>query len=308
MQVLALGSGAGGGFPQWNCACRNCSALRAGTFRGKPRTQAQLAVCADGNAWFLLGASPDLRAQIEAVPQLQPSKGQLRQSPVTGVLLASAEVDHVLGLLSLRELQPLEVYSTPSIRRILREDNSIFRMLNRVPGQVQWVDIVPGQHFWLQSGSEQSLRCQAVSLVSKFPAYVPEPKLPELAAQEALLGLILDAPPGKRLGYFPAVPEVDENLLNILDSTDLLFFDGTFWSDDELIRVLGQGQTARQMGHIPVSGPYGSLERLASLQRPRKIFLHINNTNPMLDEAGEEYRALRAAGWEIAEDGWQFQL
>src|SRR5215469_13425752 len=123
MQVLALGSAAGGGFPQWNCACGNCYAVRAGTFHGKPRTQAQLAVSLDGNTWFLLGASPDLRAQIEAAPQLQP-RGRLRQSPVAGVLLASAELDHVLGLLSLRELQPLEIHSTSSIRRILREDNS----------------------------------------------------------------------------------------------------------------------------------------------------------------------------------------
>jgi pyrroloquinoline quinone biosynthesis protein B len=309
MQVLALGSAAGGGFPQWNCACGNCYAVRAGTFHGKPRTQAQLAVSLDGNTWFLLGASPDLRAQIEAAPQLQP-RGRLRQSPVAGVLLASAELDHVLGLLSLRELQPLEIHSTSSIRRILREDNSFFGMLNRVPGQVQWKDIVPGEHFWIPAGSGQNscLRCHAVSLGAKYPSYVTQDRVRHLADQEALLGLILEAPDGKTLGYFPAVPDINDKLLGILESIDLLFFDGTFWSDDELIRVRGQGQTARQMGHVPVSLPGGSMELLAGLQRARKIFLHINNTNPMLDESGNEYRAVRAAGWEIAEDGWQFQL
>ena len=309
MQVLALGSGAGGGFPQWNCACRNCSALRAGTFLGKPRTQAQLAVSPDGNTWYLLGASPDLRAQIEATPQLRPRNG-LRQSPVAGILLANAELDHVVGLLSLRELQPFELHVTASVRRILREDNSIFGMLNRVPGQVEWKDIVPGQHFWLHSASAQNsgLRCQAVSMPAKYPAYVTQQRQSELAPQEALLGLILEAPGGKKLGYFPEVPEIDGTLASILESIDLLFFDGTFWSEDELIRVLGHGQTARQMGHVPVSSPRGSMEVLAGLQRPRKIFSHINNTNPMLDESGAEYRTVRDAGWEIVEDGWQFQL
>jgi pyrroloquinoline quinone biosynthesis protein B len=308
MEVLALGSGAGGGFPQWNCGCRNCSSVREGKFAGKARTQAQLAVSSGGSAWFLLGASPDLRAQIEATPSLHPCDGA-RHSPIAGVVLTSADLDQVLGLLLLRELQPLEVYSTASIRRILREDNSMFGMLERVPGQVKWNDLKPEQEFWLGSGSQHpGLRCQTVPLGSRYPAYVREERKSTLVPEEALLGLVLESREGKRVGYFPAVPGVDDKLLKVLESVDLLFFDGTFWSDDELIRVQGQGPTAREMGHLPVASPSGSLELLARLRRPRKVFLHINNTNPMLNQTGSEFRAVRAAGWEVAEDGWQFQL
>src|SRR5207302_4652202 len=139
MRVKILGSAAGGAFPQWNCACANCRAVRAGTFHGKPRTQTQVAITQDGRSWFLLGASPDLRAQIEATPELHPRDG-VRQSPIAGLVLANADLDHVLGLLLLRELQPLRVYATASVRRILREDNSIFAMLERIPNQALWAD------------------------------------------------------------------------------------------------------------------------------------------------------------------------
>src|ERR1700684_1121871 len=146
MQVKILGSAAGGAFPQWNCACANCRAVRTGTFQGKPRSQTQVAITQDGRSWFLLGASPDLRAQIEATPELHPRVG-LRQSPIAGVVLANADLDHVLGLLLLRELQPLRVHATASVRRILREDNSMFGMLERVADQASWEDLTPGESF-----------------------------------------------------------------------------------------------------------------------------------------------------------------
>jgi pyrroloquinoline quinone biosynthesis protein B len=309
MQVKVLGSAAGGGFPQWNCACRNCSALRAGRFAGKACTQAQLAVSVNGAAWFLLGASPDLRVQIEATPPLHPSTG-LRQSPITGVVLSGADLDHVLGLLLMRELQPLRVYATASVTKILRENNSMFGMLNRVPRQVEWSVLSVGTTTALcnASGVDGGLDCEAISVGSKFPAYVSTEQAAELTGTEALLGLVLSARSGKKFGYFPSVPDVDDALLARLDQLDLLFFDGTFWSDDELIRVQGSNQTARQMGHLPVGGPGGSLERFVGLRRPRKMFVHINNTNPMLNEGGSEYQQVRAAGWEVGEDGWQCQL
>src|SRR5579864_2330135 len=148
MRVKILGSAAGGGFPQWNCSCPNCRAVRAGTFSGKARTQTQVAISANGHSWFLLGASPDLRAQIEATPELHPRPVQnaanVRHSPVAGVVLANADLDHTLGILLLRELQPLRVYATRSVRRILNEDNSMFAMLQRVPDQVGWTDFAPG--------------------------------------------------------------------------------------------------------------------------------------------------------------------
>jgi len=315
MRVKILGSAAGGGFPQWNCACRNCRALRAGTFPGKARTQTQVAISVEVNHndknWFLLGASPDLRAQIETNPELhpreQPAGDPPRHSPIAGAVLSNADVDHTLGLLLLRELQPLRVYATDSIRRILTEDNSMFGMLQRVPGQLAWTNFTPGATFSLQTptGEDSGLRCRELSLGTHYPAYVSPKRQSELAPGEASLGLIVESPTGKRLACMPAVPQIDDVLLREFESVDVLLFDGTFWSDDELIRIQGSGQSAQQMGHVPVST---SLEKLAGLHRPRKIYLHINNTNPMLNESGPEYRQVREAGWEIAEDGWRFDL
>ena len=305
MQVKILGSAAGGAFPQWNCACANCRDLRAGTFQGKRRTQTQLALSEAGLSWFLLGASPDLRSQIEATPELHPREG--RHSPIVGVALANADLDHVLGLLLLRELQPLRIHATASVRRILREDNSMFGMLHRIPDQAVWTDFEPGKEFFLcdAKGADSGLRCLPWSLSTHYPSYVTTSRQSQLNLGEASLGFFIDSKSGGRLAYFPAVPHVDEALLAQLDACDVLLFDGTFWSDDELIRMQGTGQTAQQMGHVAVES---TLIRLAGVRRPRKIFLHINNTNPMLDEASAEYRQVRGAGWEIAEDGWQFNL
>ena len=314
MLVKILGSAAGGGFPQWNCACENCRGLRAKTFRCKARTQTQIAISQDGNRWFLLGASPDLRTQIEATPEFHPrvipDNKSVRQSPITGAVLANSEVDHALGLLLLREFQALRVYATASVRRILTENNALFAMLQRVRDQVSWTDFAPSQPFAICDtlGRDLGLRCNALSLGTHYPGYVSAKRYAELNPSEASLGLIIESPSQKKLAFLPAVPQIDDALLSELASVDVLLFDGTFWSDDELIRVLGSGSTALEMGHVPVSGDGGSLRKLAALKRPRKIYLHINNTNPMLNEAGAEYAQVRDAGWEIAEDGWQFEL
>jgi pyrroloquinoline quinone biosynthesis protein B len=306
MRVKILGSAAGGAFPQWNCSCANCRAVRAGAFHGKPRTQTQVAITQDGQSWFLLGASPDLRAQIEATPELHPREG-LRQSPIAGVVLANADVDHVLGLLLLRELQPLRIHSTASVCSILREDNSMFAMLQRVPNQAVWSEFQAGTEFSLCNarGENSGMRCRAISLSTHYPAYVRPERQSELTAGEASLGFVVESPSASRFAYMPAVPHLEDRLIQQLNSCDVLLFDGTFWSDDELIRVQGSGQTATQMGHIPVEN---ILAKLAGVRHPRKIFLHINNTNPILDEASPQHHQVRDAGWEIAEDGWQFDL
>jgi pyrroloquinoline quinone biosynthesis protein B len=309
MQVKILGSAAGGAFPQWNCGCANCRAVRAGNFPGKPRTQTQAAISDDGSSWFLLGASPDLRMQIEATPELHPREG-VRHSPIAGVALANADLDHVLGLLLLRELQPLRIHSTASVRRILRDDNSMFGMLHRIPDQAQWIDFESGKEFSLCSpqGRDSGLRARSWSLGTHYPAYVTAERQAQLSGCEASSGFLIHSNSTGRFAFFPAVPKVDDALLAEFDRCDVLLFDGTFWSDDELIRAHGggkTGQTARQMGHVPVEE---TLVKLAGVRRPRKIFLHINNTNPMLNEASPEYRQVRSAGWEIAEDGWQFNL
>lgn len=314
VKVKILGSAAGGGFPQWNCTCPNCRTLRAGTFQGKPRAQTQVAISGDSGSWFLLGASPDLRSQIEATPELCPREQRSvkspRDSPIAGVVLLNADLDHVLGLLLLRELQPICIYATSSIRHILTEDNSMFAMLQRLAGQASWNDIMLDAPFSLRSasGEEAGLTCRAIPLGMHFPAYVSVDRRSQLHSQESSLGLIVESRSGKRLAFLPAVPEIDKNVLNLLESAEVILFDGTFWSPDELIRLQGSGQTSWDMGHVPVSSPAGSLTRLAGLKHPRKIYIHINNTNPMLDESGPEYRQVREAGVEVAEDGWEFEL
>jgi len=309
VRIEILGSAAGGGFPQWNCNCRNCHDLRSGTFSGKARTQTQIAVSNSSDSWFLLNASPDLRLQIEARAVLQPRHGR-RDSPITGVVLTSADIDQIAGLLSLRELQPFRVYCTASLRRILQDDNSAFKMLNRVPDQVCWAQIRASETFPLlgAQGVESGLTCSVFSLGCRYPMYVSQERAEELNAEEALIGVILESDAGGRLAYMPAVPAVNDSLIERLESSDVVLFDGTFWTDDELIQIQGSGATAHEMGHVPVSSPDGTLKRLAGLRRPRKIFIHLNNTNPMLNEAGPEYRAVREAGWEIAEDGWSIEL
>ena len=178
MLIKILGSAAGGGFPQWNCNCRNCRSSRDGTFKGKPRSQTQVAISHDNRAWFLLNASPDLRTQIEATPVLHP-RNDGRNSPISGVLLTSGDIDQIAGLLSLRELQPFPIYCTPSIRRILQEDNSVFAMLNRVPDQVSWTEISSEASFSLLALAENDsgIDCTVFPLGSRYPAYVSQDRI-----------------------------------------------------------------------------------------------------------------------------------
>ncbi len=314
MRIRIPGSAAGGRFPQWNCGCGNCVDVRDNTrFKKssrKARTQAQLALSADGSSWFLAGASPDLAAQIESSPELYPRSfpphNALRDSPIAGVVLASADLDHVVGLLLLRELQPLRVYAAPSILRILREENSMFGMLNRVEPQVVWTAMTSGSAFPLLAadGKDTGLRCEAHYLSGHYPRYV-KTEAAKLAPDEATAALFFESDSGKRVAYAPAVGSLSDALLEKIAHADLLLFDGTFWSDDELRRLQGSGETAHQMGHIPVEE---SLRLLKNIEVGRKMFIHLNNTNPMLNEASPEYHAVRQAGWEVAEDNWQLEL
>lgn len=307
MHVKILGSAAGGGFPQWNCACANCRSVRDGTFRGNARSQAQVAVSEDGVSWFLLGASPDLRLQIESCPELRP-RNSSRHSPISGVVLTSAELDQCLGLLLLREFQPLNVYASGSVIRILREQNSMFAMLNREAKGVCWRAIRSGQAFSLctTDGVAAGITCTPITASAEYPAYVRDAR--EFPAEDAVMGLHLSSANGKSLAYFPSCGTIRESVASALNAADLVMFDGTFYSDDELAQTLGSGPPASAMDHLPVGGEDGSLRQLASIDAKRKLYIHINNTNPMLNESGPEYRAVRDAGWELAEDGWQAVL
>lgn len=300
MHIRVLGAAAGGGFPQWNCSCSNCRRLRQGRFRGTPRTQAQVAISADETNWFLINASPDLRSQIEAFPLLHPHSSHLRHSPIGGLLLLSAEVDAALGLLFLRESQPLSVYATDAVRQILTADNSLFQVLRRQADQVTWIRVVPGVCFPLGDGG---IRCHPLSTEGGFPGFVSEERAAQFDPAEAVLGMVLEGG-GRRLGLFPGVARIQPDFLALLRTCDVVFFDGTFWSDDELIRLQGSGKTARQMGHQPVKD---TLPALADIEA-RKVFIHINNTNPILDESSDQYQQVRDAGWEISFDGMDFTL
>jgi pyrroloquinoline quinone biosynthesis protein B len=303
MQVKVLGSAAGGGFPQWNCACHCCSGVRSGTIRAKARTQTQIAI-GSGGRFLLLDASPDLRMQLESSPSLRPQSAAARNTPIAGVVLTCAELDRTLGLLLLREFQPLSIYSTASVRRILRDTNSMFHMLERENNQARWNEIsspVQLQHF-------PELRITPVRLPADYPTYVNGLR-PELAKDEASLALLIeDQTAGKRILYAPSLPQTSAKMKELAARCDFVFLDGTFWSDDELVQIRGAGKTATAMGHVPMSGPGGTLAWLSDLAHPKKIYIHINNTNPVLDESSAEHEAVMRAGFTLAEDGMEFEL
>ena len=310
MDIKILGSAAGGGFPQWNCACRNCVGVRDGTIRAKPRTQVQLTLRLLTGGWLLVNASPDLRTQILSAPLLSP-KDLPRESPIAGIILTSADVDSVAGLLHLREFQPLQIYATPSVRRILAEENRIFRVLDRSNPPAVWHDISLDN--WLalpcisSANSEAGLCCRALSLGGSFPDYVSESLRSSLAPEEAVIGLTFQQA-GKKMFFAPSIPSPNDAAKEAAHTSDLCFIDGTFWMDDELITAGRSFKTAREIGHIPLTGPRGLFEEFGPAGGGRRVLIHINNTNPILDEASPEHAEALGRGWQIAYDGMEFQL
>jgi pyrroloquinoline quinone biosynthesis protein B len=310
MRIKILGSAAGGGFPQWNCSCFNCSALRDGTLKARARTQAQVAVSLDHPNWFLLNASPDLREQIIATPELTPAAGA-RNSPISSILLTSADVDCVMGLLHLREFQPLHIFSTLSVRRILTEENSVFRVLERSNPPVRW-ETLPLNRLVLLApetspGMNDAFFCKAVPLGGNFPDFVNDSFERILPREEAVIGLLL-MHKEKKLFYAPSLPGIGEDWQRSVDESDLALLDGTFWKDDELILAERSRKTARAMGHLPLWGDSGLLKRPFRLGKTRHMLIHLNNTNPVLNEESGEHRVVREAGWEIAYDGMELTL
>jgi pyrroloquinoline quinone biosynthesis protein B len=297
LKFKLLGTAAGGGIPQWNCACASCELSRTRPEIAPPRMQLQAILSNDGHEWILINASPDLRFQIEANPELQPSAtlGK-RSTPIQSIILTSADLDQVLGLLLLREFQPLHIYSTSLVRQIL-EANTFFRMLQRIPNQLTWTTIQPRTPFQLGG-----VACTPISLPASPPYYARE--FNTSAAAEASIGLLIESEE-VRIAYTPSLPEITEELLEIYDSCDVVLVDGTFWSDAELSQNQSGTPMARAIGHIPMSGIDGTIARLAKIAAPRKIFIHLNNTNPVLDPRSAEYKQVSDAGWQIGHDGWQ---
>jgi pyrroloquinoline quinone biosynthesis protein B len=298
LKFKLLGTAAGGGIPQWNCACASCQLSRTHPQIAPPRMQLQAILSTDSRTWFLINGSPDLRFQIEANPELQPSdRFGKRNTPIQGIVLTSADLDQVLGLLLLREFQPLTIYATRLVRNVL-EDNSFLRMLQRVPNQLTWIEISPGVPFQLGG----AVVCTPLGLPSSVPFYARHLHTGE--TREASLGLLLESD-GLRIAYTPSLPEITKELLAIYESCHAILVDGTFWSDAELSDNHSGTPMARAIGHIPMSGEDGTLALLAGVTRPKKMFIHLNNTNPVLDPRSAEYGQVIDAGWEIGRDGWQ---
>jgi pyrroloquinoline quinone biosynthesis protein B len=303
MLIRVLGSAAGGGFPQWNCGCPNCRGVRAGDSHAIARTQECVAVSTDSAQWFLLNCSPEIRQQIESFPPLHP-RGP-RHSPIAAILLTNADLDHCLGLLSLRESHPLVIYATDRLRRGFTDGNVLYRTLDRFPGQVTWRALKLGREEELADveGRPSGLLVETVAVPGKLPIHLEADGTPD--PEDSVGFRIRERATGRILAYLSGVGAVTDAVRRAVEDADCVFFDGTFWSSDEL-PGLGLGtKRAEQMAHLPVGGPDGSLARLHGLAAPRRIFIHVNNTNPLLRDDSPERATVEAAGWEVARDGME---
>lgn len=304
MRIRVLGSAAGGGFPQWNCNCDNCSGLRSGKLNATSRTQSSIAVSSDGKAWLLINASPDIRAQLAAFPTLQPNRAK-RDTGLIGVLLMDAQIDHTTGLLSLREGCPFTVYCTDPVYDDLCHSFPLFPMLKHWQGGLQRRSIpLQGMPFTVEGMG--SLKFTAVPLDSNAPPYSPRRDQPQLGDN---IGLVIEDPhTGGRLFYAPGLGQMNADIKTQFSKADCLLVDGTLWSDDEMQRQGVGSKTGQAMGHLAQSGPGGMLDELQGLSGTRKILIHINNTNPILDESSPQRALLDLQGIEVAFDGMNINI
>jgi len=308
LRVVVLGAAAGGGVPQWNCGCPVCRTARNGHSELQS-TQASIAISADGAHWFLINASPDLRQQLIATPQLHPADGQLRHSPIAGVILTNGEIDAVAGLLSMREGSPFTVYAHPKVLAILKS-NSIFNVLNENNVRRQPIELNETFEPALPDGSPSGIEILPFAVPGKSAWYL-EGKVHPAGNEGAgdTLGLrIADRATGKLLYFLAACAGVTDELKSRLHGAAAVFFDGTVWRDDELIAAGLGNKTGQGMGHIAMSGERGAIESLANLDIGRKLFLHINNSNPVLLRDSAERKMAERAGWQIPADGTEITL
>jgi pyrroloquinoline quinone biosynthesis protein B len=297
LRFLVLGAAAGGGLPQWNCDCSNCAAARDPASGVLPQTQSSLAVSIDGDKWVVFNASPDIRQQIQQTPAFHPKA--LRHSPISSVVITNADVDHIGGLLTLREKQPFDLFSTSTIEAVL-DQNPIFRVLD--PAHVTRRTIRLEEKFSPLEG----LEARIFTVPGKVALFLEEGE-PELGLEgEQTVGIEILAG-SKRAYYIPGCATLPEWLAERIRGADLLFFDGTLFTDDEMVRAGTGMKTGPRMGHMSVSGCDGSLEALAKLNIGRKVYVHINNTNPIWRK-GPERAAVEAAGFAVAHDGMEIDL
>jgi pyrroloquinoline quinone biosynthesis protein B len=316
MRICILGSSAGGGLPQWNCRCSNCEAARVGSPDVQPRTQSSVAVSADGHRWFLLNVSPDVRQQILAFPALGPppvtwpggaGDAAPRGTAIAGCVLTDAELDHTAGLWLLREGSPFGIFCTPVVRRWLNRYVPVEPVLACF-AKPSWTELPPETFLVLRlpDGTPSGLRVRAFEVDRHVPRFVVD--APD-GAPGAVIGVqVQDLNTGGQLVYAPCTASLGEALRTAANGADCLLVDGTFWSDDEPIRFGIGGSMARGMGHVPVSGPGGSLDWLADLPVRHRVYVHINNTNPMLNRLGPEHRLVAARGVRVGADGDLFDV
>ncbi|KQP51362.1 pyrroloquinoline quinone biosynthesis protein PqqB [Methylobacterium sp. Leaf108] len=299
MHVVILGSAAGGGLPQWNCRCPICSLARTESGRVKPRTQSSIAVSPDGERWLLVNASPDIRQQISDTSVLHPREG-LRHSPIHAVLLTNGDVDHVAGLLTLREGQPFTLYGTAGILDSVN-GNRVF--------DVMAADVVRREPIRLDYAFEPvpGLTVTLFAVPGKVPLWLEDESMEIGAETETTVGAMIESGP-KRLAYIPGCARVTDDLKARIAGVDALLFDGTVLHDDDMIRAGVGTKTGWRMGHVPMTGPGGSIEALADTDIGRRIFVHINNTNPVLVEDSVERDRVESRNWTVAHDGLSLTL
>jgi|SRR5690554_3515735 len=304
MHIHVMGSGAGGGFPQWNCNCSNCKGVRDGTIKAIPRTQSSIAVSADGVDWILFNASPDIKKQMDDFPVLQPAR-QVRDTAIKAILITDAQIDHVTGLLTLREHnQPWDIYCTEAVHGDLTTGFPVFNILGHFRG-INWheikTDLAP---FTIPAAP--GLIFTAVPLKSEAPPYSPHRH--NTVPGDNVGIRVEDTRTGKNFFYAPGLGVVEEHVLEYMRNADLVLVDGTVWTDDEMSKEGISDKRAQEMGHINQSEEGGSISFLNSMERPRKILIHINNTNPILNEESAERQVLNNAGIELAYDGMDIEL
>ncbi|MGJ9416405.1 pyrroloquinoline quinone biosynthesis protein PqqB [Massilia sp. CMS3.1] len=308
MKIIVLGSAAGGGFPQWNCNCRNCAGLRSGSLRATARTQSSIAVSKDGNDWVLINASPDILAQIRATPALQPARSR-RDSGIAAVMLMDAQVDHVTGLLMLREGKTLPLYCSASVWDDLNTSLPLVPVLSHYCG-VRWhaLHAVDGGPAMLpvEVPGIEGIRFTPLSLTSKAPPYSPHRTHPGVGDNIGLL--IEDLDKGTSVFYAPGLGAIEPHVEAALRGADCVLVDGTFWTQDEMTELGFSRKSAADMGHLPQSGAEGMIAVLDSIDARRKILIHINNTNPILDDDSPQRATLARHGIEVAFDGMEIHL
>ncbi|SFA74211.1 pyrroloquinoline quinone biosynthesis protein B [Collimonas sp. OK607] len=305
MKIIVLGSAAGGGFPQWNCNCRNCNGVRNGSINARARTQSSIAVSSNGSDWVLINASPDILTQIRANPALQPARGK-RDTGIAAVMLMDAQIDHVTGLLMLREGKPLPLYCTSAVWDDLTGGLPLVHVLSHYCG-VQWYMLTANHNTApVELPQIADISFTPLALSSKAPPYSPHREMPQPGDN---LGLIIeDKKTGKKVFYAPGLGEIEPHVLKAMHGADCILVDGTFWTADEMIQLGFSKKMAADMGHLPQSGKDGMIEVLDAIPDTRKVLIHINNTNPILDENSAERATLAQHGIEVAFDGMEITL